>query len=162
MKKTQIITTVFEYDTIDELSQQDQLLVNNAKEAAHRSYSPYSKFSVGAAILLENGDIVQGNNQENSAYPSGLCAERVAVFYANSKYPDVPVKAIAITARTNGQFSEMPIPPCGSCRQVLLETEDRYKQPIKLILYGEKKIKIVETIKEMLPLFFEKEMLDEN
>ncbi|BAX79280.1 cytidine deaminase [Labilibaculum antarcticum] len=161
MKKTQIITTVFEYNSIDELSLEEQELVRNAKEAALRSYSPYSKFSVGAAILLENKDIIQGNNQENSAYPSGLCAERVAMFYANSKYPDVPVKTIAITARTNGQFSENPIPPCGSCRQVLLETEERFNQPIKLILFGEKKIKIVKTIKEMLPLYFEKEMLDE-
>ncbi|PCH67504.1 MAG: cytidine deaminase [Bacteroidales bacterium] len=161
MKKIQITTTVFEYNSIDELSPEEQELVKNAKEAAHRSYSPYSKFSVGAAILLENGDMVQGNNQENSAYPSGLCAERVAVFYANSKYPDVPIHAIAITARTNGSFLENPIPPCGSCRQVLLETEERYKQPIKLILYGEKKIRIVKTIKEMLPLYFEKDMLDE-
>ncbi|MFA9370543.1 MAG: cytidine deaminase [Labilibaculum antarcticum] len=161
MKKTQIITTVFEYNSIDELSLEEQDLVKNAKEAALRSYSPYSKFSVGAAILLQNGDIIQGNNQENSAYPSGLCAERVAMFYANSKYPDVAINAIAITARTNGSFLANPIPPCGSCRQVLLETEERFNQPIKLILYGEKKIRIVETIKEMLPLYFEKEMLDE-
>ncbi|MDQ1770958.1 cytidine deaminase [Labilibaculum sp. A4] len=161
MKKTQIITTVFEYDSVDELPLEEQELVKNAKEAALRSYSPYSKFSVGAAILLENDEIIQGNNQENSAYPSGLCAERVAMFYANSKFPDSAVKAIAVTARTNGSFSGNPIPPCGSCRQVLLETEERFNQPIKLILYGEKKIRIVETVKEMLPLYFEKEMLDE-
>ncbi len=160
MKKTQIITTVFEYDSVDELPLKEQELVKNAKEAALRSYSPYSKFSVGAAILLENDEIIQGNNQENSAYPSGLCAERVAMFYANSKFPNAAVKAIVVTARTNGEFSDKPIPPCGSCRQVLLETEDRFNQPIKLILYGEKKIRIVETIKEMLPLYFEKEMLD--
>jgi len=161
MKKTQIITTVFEYDSVEELSQQDQVLVKNAKEAAHRSYAPYSKFNVGAALQLANGEIVQGNNQENSAYPSGLCAERVAVFYANAKFPDVPVKAIAITSRTNGSFLDTPVPPCGSCRQVLLETEDRYNQPIKVILCGEKKIRIVENIKELLPLYFEKGMLNE-
>nr|WP_320118489.1 cytidine deaminase [uncultured Marinifilum sp.] len=161
MKKQQIITTVYEYDSIEELSQEDQLLVNNAKEAAHRSYAPYSKFNVGAALQLENGEIVQGNNQENSAYPSGLCAERVAIFYANAQYPDIPVKAIAITARSNGSFSERPIPPCGSCRQVLLETEDRYKQPIKVILYGENRIRIVENIKQLMPLYFDKDMLDE-
>ncbi|WP_320017977.1 cytidine deaminase [Labilibaculum manganireducens] len=161
MKKTQIITTVFEYDSVDELPLKEQELVKNAKEAALRSYSPYSKFSVGAAILLENDEIIQGNNQENSAYPSGLCAERVAMFYANSKFPNAAVKAIVVTARTNGEFSDKPIPPCGSCRQVLLETEERFNQPIKLILYGEKKIRVVETIKEMLPLYFEKEMLDE-
>ncbi|PKQ61782.1 cytidine deaminase [Labilibaculum manganireducens] len=161
MKKTQIITTVFEYDSVDELPLKEQELVKNAKEAALRSYSPYSKFSVGAAILLENDEIIQGNNQENSAYPSGLCAERVAMFYTNSKFPNAAVKAIVVTARTNGEFSDKPIPPCGSCRQVLLETEERFNQPIKLILYGEKKIRVVETIKEMLPLYFEKEMLDE-
>ncbi|RUT73544.1 cytidine deaminase [Ancylomarina longa] len=161
MKKTQIITTVFEYDSIDELSTEDQELVLNAKEAALRAYTPYSKFNVGAALLLENGKLVQGNNQENAAYPSGLCAERVAVFYANAQYPDVAVKTIAITSHTNGSFLESPVPPCGSCRQVLLETEDRYKQPIKVILCGERKIKIVESIKQLLPLFFDKEMLDE-
>ncbi|MGQ1908423.1 cytidine deaminase [Marinifilum sp. RC60d5] len=161
MKQTQIITTVYEYDSIEELSQEDQLLVNSAKEAAHRSYAPYSKFNVGAALQLGNGEIIQGNNQENSAYPSGLCAERVAIFYANAQYPDIPVKAIAITARSNGSFSESPIPPCGSCRQVLLETEDRYKQPIKVILYGENRIRIVENIKQLMPLYFDKDMLDE-
>lgn len=159
MKKTQIITTVYEYDSVNELSKEDQALVIQAKDAALRSYAPYSKFNVGAALLLENGEIVQGNNQENSAYPSGLCAERVAVFYANAKYPDVPVKAIAITSRTNGSFLETPVPPCGSCRQVLLETEDRYNQPIRVILCGENKIRIVESIKQLLPLFFDKEML---
>ncbi|PKQ65527.1 cytidine deaminase [Labilibaculum filiforme] len=161
MKKTQIITTVFEYNSVDELPQEEQELIKNAKEAAKRSYSPYSKFSVGAAILLNNKEIIQGNNQENSAYPSGLCAERVAMFYANSKFPDVAVKAIAITARTNDRFLDNPIPPCGSCRQVLLETEARFNQPIKMILSGEKKIRVVENIKEMLPLYFEKDMLNE-
>jgi cytidine deaminase len=161
MKKIQIITHVFEYDSIDELSVEEQELVKNAKEAALRAYAPYSKFNVGAALSLENGEIIQGNNQENSAYPSGLCAERVAMFYANSKFPDVAVTALAITARSNGSFSENPIPPCGSCRQVLLETEARYKQPIKVILCGEKKIKVVKNIKELLPLSFEKEMLNE-
>ena len=161
MKKTQIITTVFEYDSVEELSLEDKELVKNAKEAAHRSYAPYSEFNVGAALLLENGEIVQGNNQENSAYPSGLCAERVAVFYANAKYPDVPVKSIAITSRSNGSFLNTPVPPCGSCRQVLLETEDRYSKPIKVILCGENRIRIVESIKQLLPLFFDKNMLNE-
>ena len=160
MKKNQIITTVYEYNSVDELSKSEQELVQQAKEAALRSYSPYSEFKVGAAVLLENDEIIQGNNQENSAYPSGLCAERVAIFYANSKFPNVPVKAIAITSKTNGQFLNTPVPPCGSCRQVLLETEDRYQQKIKLILCGEKQIKIIESCKEMLPLYFEKDMLD--
>ena len=160
MKKSQIITTVYEYQSVDELPQSEQNLVKNAKEAALRSYSPYSEFKVGAAVLLDNNEVIQGNNQENSAYPSGLCAERVAIFYANSRYPNIPVKAIAITSKTNGSFLDTPVPPCGSCRQVLLETEDRYEQAIKLILCGEKKIKIIESCKEMLPLYFEKDMLD--
>lgn len=160
MKKTQIITTVFEYDSVEELSPSEKELVLQAKEAALRSYSPYSKFKVGAALLLENEETVQGNNQENSAYPSGLCAERVAVFYANSKYPHVPVKAIAITSHSNGSFLETPVPPCGSCRQVLLETEDRYNQPLKVIMCGETKIRVVESVKDLLPLYFEKEMLN--
>ena len=161
MKETQIITTVYDYDSIEELEKEDQILVEEARKAALRSYAPYSKFNVGAALLLNNGEIVQGNNQENSAYPSGLCAERVAVFYANAKHPNVPVKAIAITSRTNGNFLEIPVPPCGSCRQVLLEAEDRYKQPIKVILCGKSKFRIIKSIKQLLPLFFDKEMLNE-
>ena len=160
MKKTEITTTVYEYDSIDELSATDQILVKNAKEAARRSYSPYSQFSVGAAVLLENGEIIQGNNQENSAYPSGLCAERVAMFYANSKYPDLAVKAIAITAFSGEKYLAHPIPPCGSCRQVLLETEERFASPIQMILHGEEKIRIVDNIKQLLPLYFDKEMLE--
>jgi len=159
MKKTKIETTVYEYNSIKELSEEKQLLINQAKEATYRSYAPYSKFNVGAALLLENGKFIQGNNQENSAYPSGLCAERVAIFYANAKYPDIPVKAIAIASRTNDGFLNTPIPPCGSCRQVLLESEERYNQAIRVILYSENKIQIIESVKQLLPLFFDKEML---
>jgi len=161
MKKTQLITTVLEYNSIEELNSINQELINKAKEATQSSYSPYSKFSVGAAILLENGEIIQGSNQENSAYPSGLCAERVAMFYANSKYPNVPVKSIAIACFTNGQFLERPIPPCGSCRQVLLETEERHNTPMQVFLYGQKQIFEIENIKQLLPLYFEKDMLNE-
>ena len=107
------------------LPEDEIILVNQSREAAKRAYAPYSKFQVGAAVLLENGEIITGTNQENAAYPSGLCAERVAVFYANSKYPDVPVIAIAVTAFTNNKFVQTPIPPCGSCRQVLTETETK-------------------------------------
>ena len=104
-------------------------------EATARSYAPYSHFSVGAAALLNNGTIVTGTNQENAAYPSGLCAERTTLFYANSQYPDPPVNTLAIAARTEKDFIETPIPPCGAC-QVILETEKRYGQPIRILLYG--------------------------
>ena len=161
MKKIQHITTVLEYTSIEELDSIYQNLVNKAKEATQSSYSPYSNFKVGAAILLENGEIIQGSNQENSAYPSGLCAERVAMFYANSKYPDVPVKCIAIAGYSNNQFLERPLPPCGSCRQVLLETQERHNTPMKILLYGQKQIFEIENIKQLLPLYFEKDMLDE-
>src|SRR5699024_9590066 len=107
-------------------------------EATRRSYAPYSHFSVGAAALLANGVVVTGTNQENAAYPSGLCAERTTLFYANSQYPDQAVVTLAIAARTEKDFIDTPIPPCGACRQVILETEKRYKQPIRILLYGKK------------------------
>lgn len=154
MQKKEIITTVYEYDSIDELNSDDNLLIEKAKEAALGSYSPYSSFKVGAAVLLDNNEIIQGNNQENAAYPSGLCAERVAIFYANSKYPKNKVITIAITAIKGNKIIDDPIPPCGSCRQVLLETELRYKSPIKVILYGSHKIQILDNIKGLLPLEF--------
>ena len=143
-----------------ELSEEDRQLIDAAKEATNRSYAPYSKFSVGAAALLNNGTTITGTNQENAAYPSGLCAERTTLFYANSQYPDQPVKTLAIAARTQTGFLESPIPPCGSCRQVLMETEQRYNQPMKIILYGEKEIFIINGTKDLLPLSFGSEFLE--
>ena len=137
-----------------ELSPEDRLLVDKAKEATSRSYAPYSKFSVGAAALLGNGVIVTGTNQENAAYPSGICAERTTLFYAGSQYPDQPVKTLAIAAHTASGFLETPIPPCGACRQVLLETEQRFNQPMRILLYGEKEIYIINGTKALLPLSF--------
>ena len=160
MQIKEITTTIHEYISIEELSQEDILVVKNAKEAAQKAYAPYSKFKVGACVLLENGELIQGNNQENAAYPSGLCAERVAMFYANSKYPDVPVKSIAICAYSNSKLQKNPVPPCGSCRQVLLETETRFSSPIKIILVGENKISIIENAKQLLPLSFNNNNLD--
>ncbi len=146
--------------TYSELSEDDRKLIDAAKEATRRSYAPYSHFSVGAAALLNNGVIVTGTNQENAAYPSGLCAERTTLFYANSQYPDQPVKTLVIAARTQSGFLESPIPPCGSCRQVLMETEQRYNQPIRVILYGEKEIFIINGTKDLLPLSFGSEFLE--
>jgi len=159
MKKQIIQSELFEYNSIEELGAEDQRLIEEAKEAAKKAYAPYSKFKVGAAVLLKNGEIIQGNNQENAAYPSGLCAERVAIFYANSKFPNIPISAIAITAVTKSEFVKLPVPPCGSCLQVMLESEKRANESIRVILYGQEKITLAESIKQFLPVNFNKDML---
>ena len=121
---------------LEELSEQDFKLVNAAKQATSGSWSPYSKFKVGAALLLDDGTIVTGSNQENAAYPSGLCAERTALFSAGHMYPGKAVTALAIAARNDNGYTAQPITPCGACRQVLAETEQRGGRPIRYILYG--------------------------
>lgn len=139
-----------------ELDEQETRLLGEAKAASLRSYAPYSHFSVGAAALLADGTIVAGSNQENSAFPSGLCAERTAIFYANSRYPEQPVVALCIVARdSSGRFTELPITPCGACRQVLSETEERFAQPIRILLYGTRGIHIVGSVRDLLPLHFD-------
>ena len=139
----------------EELLSEEKIIVDKAKEATSRAYAPYSKFQVGAAALLANGEIITGNNQENVAFPSGLCAERTTLFYAHSQYPNEAVQALAIAAYTEGDFLDRPISPCGACRQVMLETEMRFHQPVKIILYGKKEIFIAESIKDLLPLAFD-------
>ena len=130
-------------------------------EATNRSYAPYSHFSVGAAARLTNGITVTGTNQENAAYPSGLCAERTTLFYANSQYPDQAVKVLAIAARNEKDFINQPIPPCGACRQVILETENRYRQPIRILLYGKECIYEICSICDLLPLSFDASSMTE-
>ena len=159
MNIREIKSILTDYNSPAELDEILQKLIEKAKQAAETAYAPYSKFKVGAAVLLENGEIIQGNNQENAAYPSGLCAERVAIFYANSKYPNTAIKSIAVTAYTNNGFIEEPIPPCGSCLQVMLESEKRYNNQIQVILYGENKVTSAENINQFLPVSFNKEML---
>lgn len=143
----------------EELDGKDRKLIDAAKEATARSYAPYSHFSVGAAALLANGVTVTGTNQENAAYPSGTCAERTTLFYANSQYPDQPVDTLAIAARNESDFLESPIPPCGACRQVLLETEQRFHQPMRILLYSKNDIYVLEGTKDLLPLSFGSEYL---
>jgi len=138
-----------------DLNSDEKKWIDEAKEATVRAYSPYSKFNVGAAAVLDDGQVIVGNNQENVAFPSGLCAERTAVFYANSRFPQKAVKALAIAASTGGDFTETPISPCGACRQTLLETEIRFKRPIRVYLYGKQAVYIVESIKDLLPLAFD-------
>ncbi len=145
----------------DELSEQERQLIDAAKRATEGSYAPYSHFCVGAAALLSDGKIVTGNNQENAAYPSGICAERTTLFYANAAYPDKTVAALAIAAYTNGDFTPTPIAPCGACRQVMLEVENRYKHPIRTLLYGTKGIILIEGgATELLPLRFDASSLE--
>jgi len=153
MIERQICTKIV-FCTLEELPEIEKKLIEQAKSASVNAYAPYSHFLVGAALLLENGEIICGNNQENAAYPSGLCAERTAMFYANANYPDVPVLTMAVAAQNFGGFLKDPIAPCGSCRQVLLETEQRYGKNLRVILYGESEIAILETVKDLLPLSF--------
>lgn len=145
--------------TYEELAEADRLLVDAAKEATSRSYAPYSRFSVGAAALLSNGTIITGSNQENAAYPSGTCAERTAIFYANSRYPSAAIKSIAIAACDEYGFTDTPTPPCGACRQVLAETEKRYGCPMRILLYSKNHIYTVEGVNDLLPLTFTDDFL---
>ena len=155
MKELNIEIAVKIYD-YEELDAADRELVDAAREATNRSYAPYSHFSVGAAARLANGIVVTGTNQENAAYPSGLCAERTTLFYANSQHPDQAVTTLAIAARNeHDEFLESPIPPCGACRQVMLETEKRFKQPMRVLLYGKKGIYELKNVGELLPLSFD-------
>ena len=159
MIKREIKSIIVDYNSPAELNDELQNLIQKARDAAKNAYAPYSEFRVGAAVLLENNEIIEGNNQENAAYPSGLCAERVAIFYANSKYPNIKIKAIAITASTKDGFIKEPIPPCGSCLQVMLESEQRANKPIQVLLFGTNKITFAENVKQFLPIYFNKDML---
>ena len=150
------ITTKIIVCSYEELNDEEKKLVDAAKEATNRSYAPYSRFQVGAAVRLAGGVLVSGSNQENAAYPSGICAERTTLFYANSQYPDRAVEALAIAAQTGGKFIEHPTAPCGACRQVILETEERYRHPIRIYLYGTDEVSIVDSIVGLLPLCFGK------
>ena len=145
----------------NELSVRELALLDQARHATYRSYSPYSHFSVGAAVELEDGSLVSGSNQENAAYPSGICAERTAVFYANSRYPDIPIRTICIAARNaEGKFPPLPIAPCGACRQVLLEAEQRAGKDIEILLYGTECIYCVDSVHALLPLCFDGSFLE--
>jgi cytidine deaminase len=160
MKKIEVTVSYIEYESPDELGDDDRLLLEKARGAIRSAYAPYSAYHVGAAVLLENGKIFTGNNQENVAYPSGICAERVALFYASSQYPDVPVKAMAISAKAKGFKVHSPVNPCGSCRQVMAETENRFGNKLRLIMRGENgKINVIAGVSNLLPLMFRAEEL---
>ncbi len=143
-----------EYENLSDLPAADQKLVLAARESSENAYAPYSNFLVGAAVLLANGEIIKGNNQENADFTDGLCAERVALFYANAIYPKTAVTTLAVTAQNKNGLIAGPAQPCGSCRQVLVETESRFNHPIRIILDGAEKIMVLNGAGNLLPFAF--------
>ena len=144
-----------EYESLDQLELRDRELAQAAIEATKGSYAPYSNFNVGAAVRLDNGQIVKGSNQEKAAYPSGICAERTAMFYASANYPENAMTAIAITASQNGTLCDNPATPCGSCRQVMAQYQTKGGQPMEILLVGGKKIWKFGKVDDVLPLIFD-------
>ena len=141
--------------SFEELSADEQKAVQLALEGTNRSYTPYSRFHVGAGVILNNGEEFIGCNQENAAFPAGLCAERTALYAAGAQYPQEPVKILAIAARgIDNELTEEPVSPCGTCRQVIIETETRFKQQVIILLYGKRCIYRVEGIRQLMPLSF--------
>lgn len=160
MKKINVNTTFSVYSSIDELDDSTKELMLNAIEIRKQAYAPYSKFRVGAAILLDNQKVVLGNNQENAAYPSGLCAERVAIYQAGSLYPEAKILKIAISATSDMHPTQRPTPPCGSCRQSIAEYEQKQENPIEIYFMGEAgEVYKSDSLENLLPLSFDKDFL---
>ena len=157
MEKTQTIH--YQECKMSELSKSDRKLLEAAIEATENAYAPYSNFHVGAALRLADGTIVKGSNQENIAYPSGLCAERSALFAAGAQYPDQEVVQLAIACFTGGHFTKEPGSPCGACRQVMTETEHRYGGKMEVLLYGDEETFVFDSAADLLPLIFVSESL---
>ncbi|HNV50968.1 MAG: cytidine deaminase [Bacteroidales bacterium] len=161
MEKIQLILELELYSSENELSHDEKKLLEMAAEAAENAYAPYSNYKVGAAIRLKSGKIVTANNQENAAYPSGLCAERVALFYASANFPDDPPQTIAIKAKTSDFKIKDPTPPCGACRQVMIEAESRNNKNIRVIMQGDNgRVFISNSIENLLPMSFQASRLD--
>lgn len=160
MRKIEIATPAALYSDISELSIQDRMLMDKAIEARNNAYAPYSKFNVGAALLLENGEVVIGNNQENAAYPSGMCAERVAIWKAGSDYLNVKILKLAISASSSMHKVDKPVGPCGACRQSLSEYEIKQKHPFEILFMGEiGEVVKVPSLKSLLPFSFDSSYL---
>jgi len=160
MKPLTITSHLEVYDSLDEIPQDVKDLMQEAIKVRENAYAPYSRFKVGAAILLENDEVVVGSNQENASYPSGLCAERTAVYAAGAKYPNSRILKIAITAKSLRQEVISPVPPCGACRQALIEYEVKQEVPIEIYFMGETgKVVKAESIKDLLPLVFDNSWL---
>ena len=155
MRKEQFICPYTLYENLDELELRDAELMRRAHEATKNSYAPYSNFHVGAAVRLANGAIVTGNNVENAAYPSGLCAERVAMFSAMAQYPGVPFEALAVTAHSATNTINEPVAPCGACRQVMVEVEQQSKQALRVMCQGETgPVMVFDGIESLMPFIF--------
>ncbi|KFF06928.1 cytidine deaminase [Flavobacterium reichenbachii] len=160
MKEISITSSFTVYESLAELPTEIQDLMNEAVEVRKKAYAPYSQFRVGAALLLDNGKTILGSNQENAAYPSGLCAERTAIFYAGSAYPDAKILKMAITAASDTNQTTAPIPPCGSCRQSIAEYEIRQETPIEIYFMGEiGEVYKSSSLKNLLPFMFDKKFL---
>ena len=160
MKEIITQTQLFVYEIFEELPIDIQSLMNQAVDVRKKAYAPYSRFRVGAALLLDNGKIILGSNQENAAYPSGLCAERVAIFYAGANYPEAKILKIAISATSDLTSNTTPIPPCGSCRQSIAEYEFKQELPVEIYFMGEKgEIYKSNSLKNLLPFTFDKNFL---
>lgn len=156
-----ILQTRINVCSYNELSDADKAVVDAARVATANSYAVYSNFSVGAAVRMANGAVVSGSNQENAAYPSGLCAERTTLFWANSQYPKEPVEVLAIAAENAQGELELPITPCGACRQVMLETEKRFGNKMKIILYGTRQCYVIDDgVRALMPLSFDSDSLE--
>jgi len=163
MKKKNIAFEIEIYESLEELFEADKKLMAKAIEARKNAYAPYSNFKVGAALLLENGEVVIGNNQENACFPAGLCAERVAIFQAGAKYPNVVIKSIAISATSMNYKVDTPAAPCGNCRQSISEYEVKQKQPIQILMMGEVgEVLKCNSIGAILPLAFNNSFLKQQ
>lgn len=160
MKEVKIESTLYIFENLEELPEDVSLLMQKAVVARENAYAPYSKFHVGVALLLDNGEIITGNNQENASYPSGLCAERTAIYYAGSQYPNAKILKMTISAASKKQTTIKPIPPCGACRQAVAEYEIKQGTPIEIYFMGEKgKIAKSNSLANLLPLVFDKSVL---
>jgi cytidine deaminase len=155
MENKQLNISYRVYRSKEELPAQWQSLLQQAIDATERSYAPYSNFRVGAAILLDNGEVVCGSNQENAAYPSGLCAERSACFYAGAAYPGAKMLAIAVAARQDGELTQTPTYPCGACRQALVQYESKGGVPMAVIVGSATRVEVFSSVKDLLPFVFD-------
>ena len=155
MTNKEIKITYQEFDSIDELNDSDRRLALAAIDATEHSYAPYSNFNVGAAVMFEDGEIIKGANQENAAYPSGLCAERTALFYAGSSYPDKKISSIAIAARQDEKLCGKPVTPCGACRQVMAQYQTKGGRDLSVILVGSQKTWKFGKVDDLLPFIFD-------
>ncbi|WP_282123709.1 cytidine deaminase [Algibacter mikhailovii] len=160
MKEIRKESVLYMYQSLDELSLAVSNLMERAVEARKRAYAPYSKFQVGAALLLDNNEVITGSNQENASYPSGLCAERTAIYYAGSQYPNAKILKMAISAGASEKQTTKPIPPCGACRQSIAEYELKQESPIEIFFMGETgEIAKSNSLSNLLPFVFDKSEL---